>query len=359
MSSTWGNRIKLSIFGESHGPAIGCVLDGVPAGIPIDENEVLAQMARRAPGNDATATPRKESDAPEVLSGIFNGVTTGAPIAAIIRNQNTRSADYAQLRRIPRPAHADYPASVRYGGHNDVRGGGHFSGRLTAPMVFAGAVCRQILKARGVEIGGHILQIETVRDAAFGDTVTADDCKRLSASAFPLLDPAVEPAMRAAVANARAVGDSVGGIVQVAATGLPAGLGNPMFGGVENVLASLLFGIPAVKGVSFGAGFDLASMRGSDANDGYRMVNGAVTPLTNHNGGILGGITTGAPLLFNAVIKPTPSIALTQPSVDLQTGENTDLAIQGRHDPCIVPRAVPVLEAACAIALLDIWEGTK
>lgn len=359
MSSIWGNAIQLSVFGESHGPAIGCVLDGIPAGVAIDEEAILAQMARRAPGNDATATPRKESDLPEVLSGILNGVTTGAPIAAIIRNQNTRSADYEGLRRVPRPSHADYPASVRYDDHNDVRGGGHFSGRLTAPIVFAGAVCRQILASRGVEIGGHILQIENVKDTPFSHTVSADELKRLSASHFPLLNPTLEPAMRNAVADARAAGDSVGGIVQVAATGLPVGLGNPMFGGVENVLSSLVFGIPAVKGLSFGAGFDLASMRGSVANDGYRIQDGTVTTLTNHNGGLLGGLTTGAPLMFNAVIKPTPSIALSQPSVDLQTGENTDLAIQGRHDPCIVPRAVPVLEAACAIALLDVWEATR
>ncbi len=359
MSSMWGNHIKLSVFGESHGPAIGCVIDGLPAGIPIDEEAVRQQMARRAPGNDATATPRKESDQPEWLSGMLNGRTTGAPLAAIIRNENTRSADYEELRRIPRPSHADYPATVRYAGHQDVRGGGHFSGRLTAPIVFAGAICRQILQQRGVEIGGHILQIADVCDTAFADTVTPDECRRLSAMSFPLLNTDNETAMRAAVADARAMGDSVGGVIELAAVGLPAGLGNPMFGGVENVLSSLLFGVPAVKGIAFGAGFDLASMRGSEANDGYRFENGTVTPITNHNGGILGGITTGAPVVLRAVIKPTPSIALPQPSVDLQTGENTELLVRGRHDPCIVPRAVPVLEAACAIGLLDIWEGTR
>ncbi len=357
MSSTWGNHIKLSIFGESHGPAIGCVIDGLPAGVPIDEQAVLRQMARRAPGNDATATPRKETDRPEWLSGILDGKTTGAPLAMIIRNENTRSGDYENLRRIPRPSHADYPATIRYGGHQDVRGGGHFSGRLTAPIVFAGAICRQILSARGVEIGGHILQIADQFDRPFGDAT--DDIARLAGMSFPLLDTDKEPAMRAAVATARAAGDSVGGVIEIAATGMPAGIGDPMFGGVENVLSSLIFGIPAVKGIEFGDGFSLATMRGSEANDPYCYQDGKVTPVTNHNGGILGGITTGAPIILRAVIKPTPSIAMPQQSVDLSTGENTELAIRGRHDPCIVPRAVPVLESAVAIGLLDLLEGQR
>lgn len=357
MSSIWGNHIKISIFGESHGAAIGCVIDGLPAGVPINEEEVLRQMARRAPGNDATATPRKEIDRPEWLSGMLNGKTTGAPLAMLIRNENTRSGDYDELRRIPRPSHADYPASLRYGGHQDVRGGGHFSGRLTAPLVFAGAICRQILAARGIEIGGHIQQIADQCDRSFADVPA--DIAQLSGMAFPLLDPAVEPAMRAAVAAAKEAGDSVGGVIEIAATGMPAGIGNPMFGGVENVLSSLIFGIPAVKGIEFGDGFSLAAMHGSEANDPYRYQEGKVTPVTNHNGGILGGITTGAPIVLRAVIKPTPSIALPQQSVDLVTGENVDLSIHGRHDPCIVPRAVPVLEAAVAIGLLDLLEGQR
>ena len=357
MSSTWGNHIKISIFGESHGPAIGCVIDGLPAGCAIDEDEVLRQMARRAPGHDATATPRKESDRPEWLSGMLDGKTTGAPLAMLIRNENTRSGDYEELRRIPRPSHADYPATVRYGGHQDVRGGGHFSGRLTAPIVFAGAICRQILSARGVEIGGHIRQIADVCDRPFDDV--AADIRSLNGQSFPLLDTGKESAMRAAVAAAREVGDSVGGVIELAATGMPVGIGNPMFGGVENVLSSLMFGIPAVKGIEFGDGFALAAMRGSEANDPYRYQDGKVTPVTNHNGGILGGITTGAPIVLRAVMKPTPSIAMPQQSVDLISGTNAELAVRGRHDPCIVLRAVPVLEAALAIGLLDLWEGQR
>lgn len=357
MSSVWGNRIKLSIFGESHGPAIGCVLDGLPAGCAIDESEILRQMARRAPGGDATATPRKEADRPEWLSGMLDGKTTGAPLAMLIRNENTRSGDYDELRRVPRPSHADYPASVRYGGHQDVRGGGHFSGRLTAPLVFAGAVCRQILSARGIEIGAHIRQIGHATDRPFGDPTA--DIRLLANAAFPLLDREVEPAIRAEIAAAKSAGDSVGGVIEAAAVGLPVGIGDPMFGGVENVLSSLIFGIPAVKGIEFGDGFALAAMRGSEANDPYRYQNGAVVPTQNHNGGILGGITTGAPLILRAAIKPTPSIALPQQSVDLVAGTDTELSVRGRHDPCIVPRAVPVIEAAMAVGLLDLLEGAR
>ncbi len=359
MSSEIGSRVKLSIFGESHGEMIGCTLHNLPAGEEIDMDEVCAQMARRAPGNDPTATARKESDMPTVVSGFYAGKTTGTPLTAVIKNENTRSGDYVAQLAVPRPGHADYTGMVRYNGAADIRGGGHFSGRLTAPLTFAGAVCRQILARRGVMIGAHILEIGGVRDDAF-DAVAVDaaELELLAASAFSLRDVTKEAPMRAAVEEARKKADSVGGIVELAVTGLPVGLGSPMFEGVENKLAAMLFGIPAVKGVEFGDGFALAALRGSEANDSLRYdEEGNLSLQSNHNGGILGGITNGAPLIVRAVIKPTPSIGQVQASVDVQTGQNTTTVVRGRHDPCIVPRAVPVVEAAVAVALLDLWES--
>lgn len=353
---TWGSNLRLTIFGESHGPAIGAVLEGLPAGEEIDGEQVLAQMARRAPGHDSSATPRKESDTPEILSGILNGRTTGAPLCAVIRNTNTHSEDYENLRNVPRPGHADYTAGVRYRGFNDVRGGGCFSGRLTAPLVFAGAVCRQILKRRGVTIGAHVLSIHSAADQPFDAVnVSADLLENLSSRYFPTVDPAAEAAMRAEIESARQMRDSVGGVAECAAVGMPAGHGGPLSEGVESVLSSLLFAIPACKGVEFGAGFSSASLFGSENNDPFYFDgNGTVKTRTNHAGGILGGITTGMPLLFRAAFKPTPSIGLEQQSVDLSTKTNTKLIVHGRHDPCIVPRAVPAVEAAAAVALLDM-----
>lgn len=356
MGSVIGQRIKVSIFGESHGEAIGCVIDGLPSGCPIDMEQVALQMARRAPGRDATATPRKESDIPHILSGMLDGKTTGAPLCMVIQNQTPRSGDYANLLTCPRPGHADYTGYVRYNGQNDIRGGGHFSGRLTAPLTFAGAVCRQILKQKGITVGGHIAAIAGIEDKPLdGVNVTAEELDALSAIPFSLCDPTVEGAMRQAVEDARLQGDSVGGVIEVAAVGLPAGWGSPMFDGIENRLAPILFGIPAVKGVEFGDGFALSAMRGSEANDPFQYADdGRVVTTANHNGGILGGITTGMPLTVRVAIKPTPSIAMEQDTVDLATGENTRLTIHGRHDPCIVPRALPVVEAALSIGLLDI-----
>lgn len=361
MSSNWGNLISISIFGESHGAGIGVTIDGLPAGEPIDLEEVQLQMSRRAPGHDKTATPRREEDLPEVLSGFLGGCTTGAPLCALIRNTNTRSGDYQNLSILPRPGHADYTGYVRYQGHNDIRGGGHFSGRLTAPIVFAGAVCRQILERRGIEIGAHIYSIAGIQDDPF-DPVSVDAAllSRLSHSRFSLVNPQAEEPMRDAVEQARLGLDSVGGIVECAATGVPAGLGSPMFGGVENVFSSLLFGIPAVKGVEFGEGFAAAGMKGSEHNDPFRAENGEVRAVTNHAGGILGGITTGMPLIVRAAVKPTASISQKQDTVDLTTGQNAVLEVHGRHDPCIVPRAVPVVEAAAALALANLMaEGHK
>ena len=360
MSSTIGNRVRLSIFGESHGEAIGCVLDGLPAGEPLCMEEILRQMDRRAPGRDQTATTRRESDVPRLVSGVLNGRTTGAPLAMIIQTENQRSGDYGNLTRLPRPGHADYPGHVRYDGYNDIRGGGHFSGRLTAPLVCAGAVCRQILERRGITVGAHILRDEDVEDARFLPVqLQAETLRALSqAGPLPLLDPDKAPFLRAAVEEARLQADSVGGVIEAAAVGLPAGLGSPMFDGVENRLAPLLFGIPEVKGVEFGEGFGLASLRGSQANDPYAYdEKGAVVTTSNHNGGVTGGITNGMPLLCRVVIKPTSSIGQKQRTVDLETGREAELIVKGRHDPCIVPRAVPVVEAALALGLLDLLES--
>ena len=351
MSSTYGENLKLSIFGQSHGAAIGMTLDGIPAGLPVDLEELQAFLNRRAPGQNDYSTPRKEEDRPEFLSGVLNGFTCGAPIAAIIRNTNTRSGDYANLKDCPRPGHADYTAQIKYGGFQDPAGGGHFSGRLTAPLCVAGGLCKQWLETRGIRVGAHIAAIAGIPDTPFDPM--APQLDRVGTD-FPVLDIDAGEQMRRAVAEARMAQDSVGGIIACAVTGLPAGLGEPMFGGVEGRIAQLVYGIPAVKGVEFGIGFQAANLRGSQNNDPYRMENGRVITATNHCGGILGGITNGMPLLFRAAIKPTPSISQAQQSVSLSRGEEQALIVKGRHDPCIVHRAVPVVEAAAAIAVFDL-----
>lgn len=355
MSSVIGDKIKLSIFGESHGEAIGCVIDGLPAGIKIDMNAVYKDMQRRAPGKDKTATPRLEKDIPHILSGMLDNVTTGAPLAMVIENTNTKSGDYSNLMTVPRPGHSDYPAYVKYGGNNDIRGGGHFSGRLTAPLVFAGSVAKQILSQMGVTIGAHIKQIGSVCDAVSDLNKTDKSLlDTLSSSTFSLIDETKEQAMRDEIEKARLSLDSVGGIIECFAVGLPVGLGGNMFDTVEGKLASILFGVPAVKGVEFGIGFGFANKRASEVNDQYEIKNGRVATLSNNNGGVLGGMTDGAPLSVSVAIKPTPSIAKKQKSVNLQTMENAELEIHGRHDPCIVVRAVPVIECAVALGLLDL-----
>lgn len=355
MSSVIGDKIKLSIFGESHGEAIGCVIDGLPAGIKIDMNAVYKDMQRRAPGKDKTATPRLEKDIPHILSGMLDNVTTGAPLAMVIENTNTKSGDYSNLMTVPRPSHSDYPAYVKYGGNNDIRGGGHFSGRLTAPLVFAGSVAKQILSQMGVTIGAHIKQIGSVCDAVSDLNKTDKSLlDALSSSTFSLIDETKEQAMRDEIEKARLSLDSVGGIIECFAVGLPVGLGGNMFDTVEGKLASILFGVPAVKGVEFGIGFGFADKRASEVNDQYEIKNGRVATLSNNNGGVLGGMTDGAPLSVSVAIKPTPSIAKKQKSVNLLTMENAELEIHGRHDPCIVVRAVPVIECAVALGLLDL-----
>ena len=352
MSSTYGEMIRLSIFGQSHGAAIGMTLDGVPAGLPVDLEKLQEFLNRRAPGQNDWSTPRREEDRPEFLSGILNGFTTGAPIAAIIRNTNTRSGDYNNLKNCPRPGHADYTAQVKYGGFQDAAGGGHFSGRLTAPLCIAGGLCKQWLENEDVRIGAHIQWLHGLNDTFFDRMAPQLDA---IPSDFPVISEYKAARMREIIAQARAEGDSVGGINECAAVGLPAGLGEPMFGGMESRIARIVYGIPAVKAVDFGIGPSVANIPGSENNDEFTIVNGEIKTKTNNCGGILGGITNGMPLIFSAAIKPTPSISKPQQTVNLETGEITTLQIKGRHDPCIVPRAVPVIEAAAAIAIFDAW----
>ena len=354
MSSTYGDNLKLSVFGQSHGPAIGMTLDGIPAGLPVDPEKLQAFLNRRAPGRNDWSTPRREEDRPEFLSGLIDGYTCGAPIAAVIHNKNTRSGDYDHLKNCPRPGHADYPAQVKYGGFQDAAGGGHFSGRLTAPLCIAGGLCKQWLEEMGIRIGAHIEWIGGIHDIPF-DPLTPE-LDGVSAQ-FPVIDSHSGKLMRDVIDAARTNGDSIGGVVECAVTGLPAGIGEPMFGGVESKIAQIVYGIPAVKCVEFGIGFEVAGKHGSECNDAYTVSDGEVQTLTNNCGGILGGITNGMPLIFRAAFKPTPSISKLQQTVNLQTVDVTAMEIRGRHDPCIVPRAVPVVEAAAAIAIYDMILG--
>ena len=351
MSSTYGENLKLSIFGQSHGQGIGMTLDGIPAGLPVDLDKLQQFLNRRAPGQNDWSTPRKEEDRPEFLAGLLDGHTCGAPIAAVIYNKNTRSKDYSNLHDVPRPGHADYTAQVKYGGYQDVAGGGHFSGRLTAPLCIAGGLCKQWLEEMGIRIGARICGIGGVYDSFEPDPldIPLDEI----GTDFPVFTPSAGEKMRQAIAEALADGDSVGGSIECYITGLPVGLGDPMFGGMESRIAQIVYGIPAVKCVEFGAGSMVEQMRGSINNDSMFYANGTVKTTTNHCGGILGGITNGMPLIFRASIKPTPSISMPQQSVSLSRMENTTLEVKGRHDPCIVPRAVPVIEAAAAIAIFD------
>lgn len=356
MSSTWGQQLTLSIFGQSHGAAIGVTLDGFPAGMEIDMDRLLGEMARRAPGQSPLTTPRKEADAPEFLSGVLDGKTTGQPICILIRNENHRSADYGEGVDLLRPGHADYTGHVRCFGHEDWRGGGSFSGRLTAPIVAAGALCSQWLEAQGVKIACHIQQLGDVKDASFMVADSSGDYDYLKQMHLPVLNAGLDEELEATILAARAEGDSVGGVIECMVTGLPAGLGAPFFDSVESEISHLLFSVPGVKGVEFGEGFGFASMRGSQANDAFRMADGKVVTDTNHVGGVNGGVTNGMPVIFRCAIRPTPSIAKKQQTVSLKTGENAEIEIHGRHDPCILPRAVPVVEAMTAIAILDLWK---
>ena len=352
MSSMTGNKIKISVFGQSHSKGIGVVIDGLPAGKKIDMKKVLGLMDRRAPGKNSLSTQRKESDTPEILSGLVNGVTCGAPLAMVIYNENHHSADYNNIIDMPRPSHADFSANVRYNGFNDVSGGGHFSGRLTAPLCFAGAVCMQILEDMGIEIQAHIQKIKNVYDdkidyVNIGKWNTAE-------KTFPVINDEKGKLMIAEIEKAREHCDSVGGVIECAVTGVKAGYGDPMFDGVENQLAKNIFGIPAVKGIEFGNGFDATDLYGSENNDDFCIADGEIKTTTNNSGGINGGITNGMPIVFRTAIKPTPSIFKEQNSVSLKNKTEEKLQIKGRHDPCIVQRAVPVVEAVTAITILDV-----
>lgn len=352
MSSSYGENFRITIFGQSHSPAIGVTMEGIPAGEEINLAVLRAFLQRRAPGKNDWSTPRKEADEPEFLSGLVENHTCGAPLTAIIRNTNTKSADYAPFADTPRPGHADYTAWVKYGGAADSAGGGHFSGRLTAPLCIAGGICKQLLAKEGIEILSRAAEIGRISDE--GELICSTAGKE-----FPTVSNVAGIRMKEAIAAAKAEGDSYGGIIECCVTGLPAGLGDPMFGGMENRIASIVFGIPAVKGVEFGAGFEAARMRGSENNDPFCMKDGKVVTETNHAGGILGGITTGMTLRFRVAIKPTPSIGWEQQTVDLTTMEDSTVTVGGRHDPCVVPRAVPCVEAAAAIAVYDAWLGRK
>ena len=354
MKNTFGHHLSVTLFGESHGAAIGAVLDGLCPGLPIDEENIIRMLRLRQPGG-AISTTRNEKDQFEILSGAVNGIATGTPLTIIIRNQDTKSSDYAQMQALMRPGHADYPAQCKYHGYQDTRGGGHFSGRITAALVAAGAICHSALKAKGIFIGTHISRCAGISDSHFQNLT--EDIETLSQALFPVLDAAAGEKMQAAILEAKAAGDSVGGVLETAIVGLPAGVGEPWFDTFESQLAHILFSVPAVKGVEFGDGFGLADMKGSKANDALRYEGDRVVADTNHGGGIGGGITSGMPVVFRCAVKPTPSIGKVQNTVDILRKENAQLEIKGRHDPAIVHRARIVVDAVTAIAVYDMLAG--
>lgn len=357
MSSTYGKNIKISIFGQSHSEAIGVSVDGIPVGYTVDMEKLGEFMARRAPGGAFYSTPRKEGDKPKFISGLVDDTTCGAPLCAIIENTNTKSSDYKNIKDNPRPAHADYTAQIKYKGYQDVAGGGHFSGRLTAPLCIVGGICKQILESKGIYIGAHIYSLGGVKDDSF-DMVKVDKTviDELQLHEFPILNMDYFEEMKNRVEEVKCEGDSIGGVIECAVVGLPVGLGDPMFDGMENRIASIVFGIPAIKGIEFGCGFDAAYMKGSDNNDEFYVdEDGNIKTYTNNHGGILGGITSAMPLVYRVAVKPTPSIAKEQRTVSIKENKDSVLEIKGRHDPCIVPRAVPVIEAVTAIAILDAY----
>ena len=357
MSTSYGKNIRISIYGGSHDSEIGVYADGLPAGFAIDTERLDAFMKRRAPGQNLLSTQRKEADKPVFLSGVDGNILTGEKLHAVIYNTNQRSADYSGLAFIPRPSHADFAARMKYGENVDLRGGGHFSGRLTAPLCIIGGICLQILQSRGIEIAAHLYSVGNVKDTPF-DAVNVGKMEFdiLKNADFPVINEQSGEKMRKIIEAARSCGDSVGAVIECAATGLPAGLGEHMFDGVENRISSIVFGIPAVKGIEFGNGFACASMYGSENNDSFITDGKSIRTRTNNCGGILGGMTDGMPLIFRAAMKPTPSIYKEQDSVDMHSMTNTKLTIKGRHDPCVAVRAVPVFEAAAAIAIADMSE---
>lgn len=355
MSSIWGENIQISVFGESHGAAIGVVIDGLPSGIKLDTGKIHEEMERRRPGQDIYSTPRVEGDAVEIVSGFFNGYTTGTPLCGIIRNTDKRSKDYTDLKDIMRPGHADYTGKIRYDGFNDYRGGGHFSGRLTAPIVFAGAIAAQFLSMKGITIGTHLLRIGSIEDDRLDPVNPSTDLlEAFKKMRFPVIRKELVERMKKEIDDARMDRDSVGGMLETAIVNLPAGLGSPMFQSVESRIASFIFSIPATKGIEFGAGFGFAAMRGSEANDNYSTAQSSRLTQTNHTGGINGGITNGMPVVFRTAFRPTPSISRPQQALDMRTHQATEYSIQGRHDPCVAVRAVPVIDAVAALVVMDL-----
>ncbi len=354
MSSFYGENLRFTIFGQSHSPAIGVTIEGIPAGHHIQFEELQKFLNRRAPGRSPTATARQEADVPSFVSGLVNGITCGAPITAIIENTDVRTQDYQSLKDSPRPGHADFTSQMKFHGYQDPTGGGHFSGRLTAPLCIVGGICLQLLRSEGICVAAHIQSIGPVQDSTF-DPVSVDAAllDSIPGKAMALIDDSRAAHMEQAILEAKSNGDSLGGIIECAVVGLPAGLGDPMFAGMENRISQAVFGIPAVRGIEFGTGFAAAQMLGSEHNDPYDWKHGQVRTRTNHHGGILGGITSGMPLIFRTALKPTPSIAKVQESVSLRQKQGISIQIQGRHDPCIVPRAVPCVEAAAAVAIYD------
>lgn len=356
MAFEYCNNLRLTVFGQSHSRAIGAVLDGLPYGFSIDES-ALRKFCDRRKATDEISTARKEKDEVEILSGLLDGKTCGSPVAFTIRNEDVRSEDYESVKETPRPSHADYVAMVKYSGFSDLRGGGHFSGRLTAPLCVAGGIAKQILSKFGIEVGAHLLSVKDVKDVAYDPVDTK--IKQFDNGEFPVLDKTAEEKMRSVILSAKKDGDSVGGVIECAITGLPVGLGSPNFDGVENVISHLAFAVPAVKGIEFGNGFAAAATFGSENNDAFAFDGEKVVTLTNNAGGINGGITNGMPVIFKVAMKPTPSISKTQNTLNLKTGETQDVNVGGRHDPCVAVRAVPVIESVAALAILDLFIDMK
>ncbi|MBM6689847.1 chorismate synthase [Fusobacterium mortiferum] len=359
MGANWGHSLRLSIFGESHGKAIGINIDGLASGIELDFESIEKNMERRAPGRNKFSTQRKESDSFEILSGIYEGKTTGAPLCAIIRNEDKKSKDYSKLKEVMRPNHSDYPAFIKYRGNNDVRGGGHFSGRITAPIVFAGSIAKTILAKKGIYVGASIKSIKNIEvESLKMEELTLDAFDKLAYKEMAILSDKKILEVKEEIEKARINQDSVGGTIECFAIGVPAGLGEPFFDSLESSISHLAFSIPAVKGIEFGKGFDITRYYGSEIKDEYYYEGEKIKTKRNNNGGILGGLSTGMPISFRVAIKPTPSISKIQNTVNIKTKENCELVIEGRHDPCIVPRAVVVIESVMAIALLDkIYEA--
>lgn len=354
MSYSFGDKVKVTIFGQSHSEEIGVIVDGIPPGIRLDEEKILKFMERRAPGRNKISTPRKEADIPLIVSGVVDGVTCGAPMCAVIKNTDVRSKDYSDLKSVPRPGHADYTAYIKYNGNNDIRGGGQFSGRMTAPMCFAGAVIMQLLESKGIYIGGRIASIKNIKDADLDPvSISKETLMGIKEKKFPVFSDEMGEKMIQEIGNTSKMGDSVGGCIECFVLGMPKGIGGPLYEGLEGIISQSVFAVPAVKGIEFGAGFESTTMYGSENNDSFFAENGEVKTKTNNHGGILGGISSGMPISVRVAIKPTPSISKSQMSVNLDTMENQRLEISGRHDPCIVHRALPAIEASIAIAIIN------